>query len=211
MEKNKFGINYLQSQSVAVIAAVLGLLFNTQSRAQEVQIPDAKDKTLNLDGVPQNRSRPKLTLRLNLSNPDNGLLAMHRSHSSHSSHRSHSSHSSHSSHYSSSYGGSSYTPSYTPSTNYTPSATTYPASNGSSTMATYTLGERVLYKGCQGTDVKELQRLLVKLKYKIVISGYFGDKTEVAVKQFQKDYELMPDGRVGSQTLEFIKNAANGY
>ena len=67
------------------------------------------------------------------------------------------------------------------------------------------LGERVLYKGCQGNDVEELQKLLAKLGYDIIISEYFGDKTEKAVIQFQIDNELKPDGRVTAITLLKIK------
>ncbi|KAF2082138.1 peptidoglycan-binding protein [Flavobacterium sharifuzzamanii] len=68
-----------------------------------------------------------------------------------------------------------------------------------------TLGDRELYKGCQGSDVEQLQKLLSALGYDIIISEYFGDRTEKAVIQFQKDNELKPDGRVSGITLLKIK------
>jgi len=67
-----------------------------------------------------------------------------------------------------------------------------------------------MYKGCKGTDVKELQRLLVALKYTLIITGYFGDQTEIAVIKFQKANELSPDGKVDSQTLQMIQDKSNG-
>ncbi|PXY47319.1 peptidoglycan-binding protein [Flavobacterium hydrophilum] len=67
------------------------------------------------------------------------------------------------------------------------------------------LGDRVLYKGCQGADVEQLQKLLAKLGYDIIISEYFGDRTEKAVIKFQNDNELKPDGRVSGITLLKIK------
>lgn len=73
------------------------------------------------------------------------------------------------------------------------------------------MGERELYKGCQGADVEELQTLLSSLGYDIIISEYFGEKTEKAVIQFQRANELKPDGRVGAKTLATIRKKHEGY
>lgn len=54
---------------------------------------------------------------------------------------------------------------------------------------------KTLYKGCEGLDVKMLQRLL-----KITDDGIFGPKTEEAVKKYQKEHRLAVDGIVGPKT-----------
>lgn len=74
----------------------------------------------------------------------------------------------------------------------------------------HVLGSRVLYKGCRGSDVKELQRLLFALNYRLLITGYFGDQTETAVIKFQKDNELEPNGKVDAETLRAIQDKGNG-
>lgn len=156
--------------------------------------------------------KPQFVLKLNRDGSTH-IVAQHRSH------RSHSSHSSHSSHYSSS-------PSYRPSTTptYTPPATTYPSytpstpskrynSSYSATSSSITttnaymgLYQRVLDKGCKGEDVTRLQKKLLVLGYDILVTGYFGDKTDAAVRSFQRTNEMEPDGRVGAQTWEAIAN-----
>ncbi|GAB6136985.1 peptidoglycan DD-metalloendopeptidase family protein [Halanaerobaculum tunisiense] len=59
---------------------------------------------------------------------------------------------------------------------------------------------RVLERGMDGRDVRELQEDLVMLGEKIVIDGIFGPSTEKAVKQFQKKSNLPADGVVGDTT-----------
>src|SRR6056297_2101878 len=59
---------------------------------------------------------------------------------------------------------------------------------------------RVLERGMDGRDVRELQEDLVMLGEKIVIDGIFGPSTEKAVKQFQKKSNLPADGVVGNTT-----------
>lgn len=59
------------------------------------------------------------------------------------------------------------------------------------------LGDRTLKKGCEGSDVKELQLDLMKLGYSLPrygADGDFGSETEKAVKQFQLAYGLKEDG-----------------
>ena len=58
-----------------------------------------------------------------------------------------------------------------------------------------------LRKGCSGEDVKELQADLILHGYNPgTADGYFGSKTEAAVKAFQRDYGLTADGVVGPKT-----------
>ena len=61
----------------------------------------------------------------------------------------------------------------------------------------YKLGDRTLKKGCEGADVKELQKDLMQLGYKLPkygADGDFGSETERAVKAFQKDKGLTVNG-----------------
>lgn len=53
----------------------------------------------------------------------------------------------------------------------------------------------LLKKGCRGKDVKTLQRLL-----HLYDDGIFGDLTEEAVKQYQREHGLVADGIVGEKT-----------
>lgn len=157
---------------------------------------------------------PKLILKKNRSNE---LFTMaHRSHRSHSSHRSH---------YSSSSGGS-----YQPTTNssssrgsYQPSSTSglYKSSNNSNVSSNVVnisrvlkLGSRTLKKGMSGTDVTELVNILLTKKYLKLDSGgtqvtgiYLYDEIiEGAVKDFQADHGITPDGVCGSTCIYYLKN-----
>ena len=58
---------------------------------------------------------------------------------------------------------------------------------------------KTLYKGCEGLDVKMLQRLLG-----VEDDGIFGVKTEAAVKEFQKKHNLVVDGIVGEKTWKAL-------
>lgn len=230
------GLKNLMNKSLSIAVAALSSIQSIQ--ANNILLPETIDNGYN-DSSNANKLKPKLVLKLNMSNPEAGhMLLLHRSHSSHSSH---SSHRSHSSHYSSSYSsGSSYSTQTSPSTIYTPSSSSSSTSSGNTTSRNSSssvstpvkktttpanevrtlydtnyenntpsikmnLGERELYKGCQGSDVEQLQKLLAALGYDIIISEYFGDKTEKAVIQFQKDNELKPDGRVSRITILKIK------
>ncbi len=60
---------------------------------------------------------------------------------------------------------------------------------------------RLLMRGTEGPDVKEVQLMLKKLGYyKYKADGVFGVKTEESVKLFQEDNSLIVDGIVGPQT-----------
>ena len=59
----------------------------------------------------------------------------------------------------------------------------------------------VTKKGMSGVQVKGLQTMLAEYGYyKATIDGSFGDKTEAAVKAFQKAEGLDADGLVGEKT-----------
>ena len=64
---------------------------------------------------------------------------------------------------------------------------------------------RILKKGCKGDDVKELQKKLMSLGYKLPkygADGDFGKETDKYVRQFQVDKKLKADGIVGKNTCE---------
>ena len=64
---------------------------------------------------------------------------------------------------------------------------------------------RILKKGCKGDDVKELQKKLMSLGYKLPrygADGDFGTETDKYVRQFQVDKKLKADGIVGKNTCE---------
>jgi hypothetical protein len=57
-----------------------------------------------------------------------------------------------------------------------------------------------IVKGVKGRIVKEAQQELIACGYKIVADGWFGDKTEDAVKRFQRLHGLVADGAIGPST-----------
>ena len=88
-------------------------------------------------------------------------------------------------------------------------------SNGSKYEGTvqpkeYAIGDRILKYGCEGSDVKILQEALLKLGYdlgKWGCDGDFGDCTELALEEFQKDARVEVDGECGPQTLAALREA----
>ncbi len=58
--------------------------------------------------------------------------------------------------------------------------------------------------GDEGTDVEELQKRLVELDYMDKATGYFGDETAAAVKEFQSRNDLAVDGMIGMDTREML-------
>ncbi|MBP3941413.1 MAG: peptidoglycan-binding protein [Christensenellaceae bacterium] len=58
--------------------------------------------------------------------------------------------------------------------------------------------------GDRGTQVENIQRRLVALKYLKKATGYYGEDTEAAVRAFQKRNGLSQDGKVGQQTLKVL-------
>lgn len=54
----------------------------------------------------------------------------------------------------------------------------------------------------QGEDVRELQQALIKMNFNLDADGFFGTTTDVAIKKFQQDKDLIADGVVGLVTLK---------
>ena len=62
-----------------------------------------------------------------------------------------------------------------------------------------------LFNGSKGDEVRELQQALIDLGYlKGTADGIFGNKTEIAVRKFQKANKLSVDGLAGSSTRQLI-------
>ena len=71
---------------------------------------------------------------------------------------------------------------------------------------------RILRIGMSGTDVMEIQALLQKLGYNPgLIDGYFGPQTQSAVKAFQRDFGLFPDGIIGQNTFRVMERYLLGF
>lgn len=69
--------------------------------------------------------------------------------------------------------------------------------------AEITLGSCLLQNGSSGTDVAEMQKMLMQLGYDVGSTGAdgkFGKNTEAAVKAFQKKAGLTVDGKYGDKT-----------
>lgn len=74
----------------------------------------------------------------------------------------------------------------------------------------YALGSRLLTKGTEGNDVKQLQEHLLKLGYslpKYGADGDFGLETEAAVRAFQKAEGLEVDGKYGEKSHATLMDA----
>ncbi len=195
------------------MATAILSLFHSNAEAsikenESIDFLNDKDFESSIDKMrmPIHKNVAKLT-----SNGEIRYIAGHRSHRSHSSHRSggggggHYSHASHMS----SYGGGSSHSSHSSSTYRSNSGSRYSSvsSTPKKTIATYSLGDRVLTSGSYGADVSELSNLLIKKKYIRASwlkqkSGYtLYDPTIVsAVKRFQKDAGLPQNGNVDATT-----------
>ena len=75
-------------------------------------------------------------------------------------------------------------------------------------------GRRTIRKGQKGDVVRDIQRMLVKLKYNLGdsgpkgdgVDGDFGNKTKLAIEYFQEDNDLTEiDGIVGKETSTKLK------
>lgn len=74
------------------------------------------------------------------------------------------------------------------------------------------VNERELKRGMEGSDVKELQTMLIDLGYDLGrygADGDFGKDTETAVKKFQKDNRLTTSGICDKETWEVLLDAFN--
>ncbi|MFC4765260.1 XVIPCD domain-containing protein [Dyella koreensis] len=70
--------------------------------------------------------------------------------------------------------------------------------------------ENHLHKGSRGGDVASLQLDLAKLGYPsreapLNADGHFGLRTDEALKAFQRDHGLKPDGTVGPETTKILR------
>lgn len=221
MKKNKkFGFLSLAKTTMAVITTSLASLNTHGAKADTPEKIKYSNFKINNIITYKRITRPKLVLKLNISNPSNSLTAMHTSHRSHASHSSHysgsstghSSHASHSSHYSSSTSSSS-TPVYRPSSTETSSTSSSYKSSTTPTASNviYFTLTRVLVLGCQGADVEYIQNLLVLAGYSTPSAGYFGSLTQTAVIKFQKENGLTPDGKFGITNFKVLKTKVYGY
>jgi hypothetical protein len=79
------------------------------------------------------------------------------------------------------------------------------------TLATETYQGPVLTQGMQGTRVQALQQVLKDLGYFTgVPSGQFDTQTYQAVMGFQRDNQLIVDGKIGWQTMMMLLHVG-GY
>lgn len=72
------------------------------------------------------------------------------------------------------------------------------------------LGTRTLRRESKGTDVKDLQEVLLQLGYslpKYGADGEFGSETEAALKKFQAKAGIKQDGIYGSETHQALMDA----
>ena len=73
------------------------------------------------------------------------------------------------------------------------------------------MGKSQIQYGSQGSDVKELQKLLNKNGYKLTEDGIFGANTQKAVQNYQQKKGLAVDGIVGKNTWgSLLGNAVAG-
>jgi len=71
-----------------------------------------------------------------------------------------------------------------------------------------TITDSILKKGSRGEAVKALQEKLIALGFLTgSADGYFGSDTVVAVKAFQRSYNLTADGIAGTSTLAALNSA----
>lgn len=59
-------------------------------------------------------------------------------------------------------------------------------------------------KGSRGEMVRQIQKALAGAGLRVMVDGYFGPITEEAVREFQKQKGLTPDGIVGPATLALL-------
>ncbi len=70
---------------------------------------------------------------------------------------------------------------------------------------------RNLKRGCRGDDVRSLQTALnAALSCALVVDGIFGEKTDTAVRDYQRAHGLKVDGIAGKNTLSALKLIESG-
>lgn len=82
--------------------------------------------------------------------------------------------------------------------------------NAGLAAASTTTNSTTLRNGSTGNQVKNLQAALAEQGYDVGnLDGVYGQKTEAAVKQYQKDNGLTVDGIAGKNTLGSLNSSAN--
>lgn len=78
---------------------------------------------------------------------------------------------------------------------------------GDRTLEKVSAGKKIIKHGSTGLQVTKIQQALIDMGYLLPtfgVDGKFGDETEGAVKKFQTDAGLDPDGEVGPLTFEAL-------
>ena len=73
-------------------------------------------------------------------------------------------------------------------------------------MATYS----TIKRGSRGDDVERLQTMLKNAGYSLDVDGIFGEKTQSAVRQYQRNQGLDVDGIVGTNTWGALTGGGSG-
>ena len=73
-------------------------------------------------------------------------------------------------------------------------------------MATYS----TIKRGSRGDDVERLQTMLNNAGYSLDVDGIFGEKTQSAVRQYQRNQGLGVDGIVGTNTWGALTGGGSG-
>lgn len=68
----------------------------------------------------------------------------------------------------------------------------------------------IIKHGSTGASVSALQRALKALGYQVGVDGKFGDETYRAVVAFQRERNLVPDGKVGDKTQKALQGGDCG-
>lgn len=69
---------------------------------------------------------------------------------------------------------------------------------------------RALSRGARGDEVKHLQRTLNERGARLAEDGIFGPKTQAAVRAFQRQQGMRPDGVANARTREALKTSTAG-
>jgi murein DD-endopeptidase MepM/ murein hydrolase activator NlpD len=70
------------------------------------------------------------------------------------------------------------------------------------------LGDRTLHRGAHGSDVRELQRTLRRLHFRVRVDGRYGRSTERLVRRAERRVGRRPDGRVSAADAIALRAAA---
>lgn len=181
--------------STAAIAATI------PSNAEQIRSSNLVDPTCSVTSTLTDIKvgRDELILyRVNSVPLDNTLF--HRSHRSHSSHRSH---------YSSYSQPSQPAPEKDTSSKVKRSVqprTPIENQNTNENNLGNKFGSRQLSKGMKGTDVADLQSLLISRGYSLKITAVFDNETVVALKSFQKSKKIDTTGQMDVLTLWYLQN-----